>query len=101
MPTAAYEKATALLPDAKLLQAPSRLRFYRDEFVFDIVSGMFYRMSPTACFMLHALDNGADVHELPKLLQEQYALDRSTAARDVELFLNDLAALEPLNQLYA
>lgn len=77
------------------------LRFYGDEFVFDTVSGLFYRMSPSACFLLQALDSGKSRRELPVLLQHEYQLDASTAVRDAELFLNDLAALEPLNRLGA
>jgi predicted RNA-binding Zn-ribbon protein involved in translation (DUF1610 family) len=91
---------TAITPDTQLKQTPSTLRFYGDQFVFDTVSGMFYRMNPTACFILRALDAGVDSHELPALLRSNYTLDASTATRDVELFLNNLAALEPLNRLH-
>ncbi|MFC3674917.1 PqqD family protein [Ferrovibrio xuzhouensis] len=77
------------------------LRYYGDEFVFDTVSGVFYRMSPAACFLLHALDEGKSPQDLPPLLQREYQLDASTAVRDTELFLNDLAALEPLSRLNA
>lgn len=90
----------AITPNGQLKQTPSTLRFYGDQFVFDTVSGMFYRMNPTACFILRALDAGVDSHELPALLQSNYTLDASTATRDVELFLNNLAALEPLNRLH-
>lgn len=78
-------------------QGPPTLRFYCDEFVFDVVSGMFYRMNPTACFLLRALAEGADPRQLPVLLQERYDLTQADARRDVELFLNDLATLEPLD----
>lgn len=87
-------------PNAQLKQTPSTLRFYGDQFVFDTVSGMFYRMNPTACFILRALDAGVDSHELPALLRANYTLDAATATRDVELFLNNLAALVPLNRLH-
>lgn len=83
--------------DGKL--KPSTLRFYGDEFVFDTVSGMFYRVSPTASFILHSLQAGAAVDELAGLIQARYGIDRATAARDVELLLNELAALEPLGAL--
>lgn len=81
------------------MRKPPALRFYGDQFVFDAVSGLFYRMSPTACFLLRSLDAGAKAADLPGLLQSRYQLDRATAIRDVALFLNDLAALEPLNHL--
>jgi hypothetical protein len=80
-------------------QKPSSLRFYGDEFVFDTVSGLFYRISPTAGFLLRSLDAGAEIADLARLLQSRYRLDRATAARDVALFLNDLAALEPFIRL--
>jgi hypothetical protein len=86
--------------DANGKRKPSTLRFYGDEFVFDTVSGMFYRVSPTASFILHSLHAGAGVDELANLLQTRYGIDRATAVRDVELLLNDLAALEPLGQLH-
>lgn len=94
-------KAGSISKKPRTKQSPSTLRFYGEEFVFDTVSGMFYRMSPTACFMLRALDGGADPRDLPAMLQQQYALDHATASRDVALFLNDIAALEPLNRLRA
>lgn len=80
--------------------SPSALRFYEDEFVFDAVSGMFYRLNPTACFVLRALDEGVTPDRLPGMLQAEYGLDAATASRDVELFLNDLASLEPLSHLH-
>lgn len=79
---------------------PSALRFYGDQFVFDTVSGMFYRLNPAACFILQALDTGVASGQLAGLLCARYGLDASTAARDVELFLNNLAALPPLNRLH-
>lgn len=78
---------------------PSTLRFYGDEFVFDTVSGMFYRVSPAASFILHSLHAGAGIDELANMLQTHYGIDRATAMRDVELLLNDLAALELLGPI--
>lgn len=89
---------TTLLLGAKPQQKLSTLRFYNDEFVFDTESGMFYRLNPTACFLLHALDSGANSHDLPAMLQTRYGLDRSTALRDVELFFNEVAKLEAVSR---
>ncbi len=80
-------------------RGPSALRFYGDEFVFESVSGMFFRVSPTASFVLRRLDAGTKVGDLPAALQVRYGIDRATATRDVELFVNELAALEPLDHL--
>lgn len=75
----------------------SALRFYGDEFVFDAVSGMFFRLSPTGAFVLRCLAAGKKPGDLAGALQARFNIDRSTAIRDVELFLNELAALEPLD----
>ena len=77
-----------------------RLQFYGDKFVFDSVSGMFYRINPSACFMLKSLAAGTPVADLPARLQARYELDSATASRDVQLFLNSLTALEPLGRLF-
>jgi len=69
------------------------LRFYGGQFVFDTVSGMFYRLSPAAGFLLRAIDGGATTDMLPGLLQREYGISEKCAVRDAELFLNDLAGL--------
>lgn len=71
----------------------SRLRFYGDQFVFDTHSGMFYRLSLTAGFLLRAIDAGATVDQLPGLLQQECGINEKRAVRDVELFINDLSGL--------
>lgn len=75
------------------------LRFYGEEFVFNTASGMFYRISPTAGFLLQALDQGAEPHELAGMLQTRYDIGRNAALRDVELLLNDLTAMGIIEQL--
>jgi len=49
---------------------------------------------------LRALDSGASPSELPHLLVERYRLDNATATRDAQLFINNLAAMEPLDRLF-
>lgn len=90
----------AAKPGADVKKKLSRLRFYGDEFVFDTVSGMFYRVSPTTSFILHSLEAGAEADQLPALLRARYGIDQSAATRDVELFFNDLAALELVGQFH-
>ncbi len=77
------------------------LRFYGDGFIFDTMSGMFYRISPTASFILRALDSGADPGKLADDVQQRYGIDRAAAVRDIELLRNDLTAIEPLGQVRA
>ena len=57
---------------------------------------MFFRLSPTGAFVLRALNAGVKRGELAGVLQDRYGIDRATATRDIELFLNELASLEPL-----
>ena len=69
------------------------LEFYEDQFVFDPVSGKFYRLNPTAAFVLRAIGEGARLEELPELLQDRFDIDHRSAVRDAELFVNNLAEL--------
>lgn len=71
-------------------QESHALKFYGDTFVFDTVWGMFYRISPTAAFVLRALDDGASREALPDLLARHYGIDRTRAIRDAELFIGEL-----------
>ena len=92
------EPNTAPSIKSRTKRKPSTLRFYGDEFVFDTASGLFYRLSPTASFILRSLDAGTSPNDLATALHTHYGIDRATALRDVELCLNDLAALESLDQ---
>jgi hypothetical protein len=71
----------------------SSLIFCEDSFVFDTVSGLFYRVNPTAAFVLKALAGGTRPHEVPDLLQAHYGIDHKAALRDAELFVNELVSL--------
>jgi hypothetical protein len=73
------------------VQSPHRLpvlRFYRGGFVLDTASGMFYRLTPAADYLLRSYDAGMEVREFAQLIQERYGLDHASAVRDVELLLN-------------
>ena len=77
----------------------SALRFYGERFVFDTESGRFYRLSPTASFMLRALRRGVGPERLADLLEGEYHIDRATATRDASRFVEDMQRIEPFNQL--
>lgn len=77
------------------------LRFYGDEFVFDTVSGMFYRVSPTASFILRSLERGTDPSKVADEVQKRYGIERTAAVRDIELLRNDLTVIEPLGRVRA
>ena len=69
-----------------------RLRFYSDSFVFDTVSGAFYRLSPLASDILRGFEDGEDINKLVDRIQKKYSVSRSTILRDIELFTNSLLA---------
>ncbi|MDF1690316.1 MAG: PqqD family protein [Cycloclasticus sp.] len=78
------------------------LRFYGDEFVFNTRSGLCFRITPTAAFILRSLIAGTREEQLIELIQSRYEVDRKTAVRDTELLLNNLTELgltdhEPLS----
>ena len=76
----------------------STLRFYDGEFVLNTVSGMFYRLTPAAGYLLRCLETGVESGQLAALMQNHYGVDQKTAVRDVELLLNQLAAMGLLDQ---
>jgi hypothetical protein len=63
-----------------------------------MVSGMFYRISPTAGFILRSLDAGMAPDKLADQVQQRYHVDKAAAVRDIELLRNDLAAIETLSR---
>jgi hypothetical protein len=71
----------------------ARYRFYGAQFLLDTISGKFYRVTSTAAFILRALMDGKDQAELPKIVERHFGIDRSRAARDVEIFLSELRSL--------
>lgn len=85
----------------KTKRKPLSLRFYGDEFVFDTVSGMFYRVTPTASFILRSLDAGTELDQVASDVQKRYGIDRASAVRDIELLRNDLTAIESFGQVHA
>ena len=71
----------------------SRFVFYGENFVFNPVTGMFYRLNATAAFALRAIEDGTRPVDLPDLIRRHYGLDHGSAVRDAELFLNELTQL--------
>ena len=78
---------------AKAPHRISALRFYEGEFVLNAVSGLFYRLTPAAGYLLRSLEAGVEIEQLAALIQTHYGVEHKTAVRDVELLLNQLAAL--------
>ena len=71
----------------------TRFRFYGEQFLLDIVSGKFYRVTPTAGFILRNLIAGESHDDLANIVQNRFGIDRPRAMRDVELFLSELRSL--------
>lgn len=71
----------------------ARLVFYGDSFVFDQVSGHFYRLNATAAFVLRRVQEGLDPETLPEEMERHFNINHETAVRDSELFLNELSML--------
>ena len=74
-------------------QRSTALRFYDRAFVLNAASGMFYRVSPAADYLLRAMDAGAQPGQFAELIMSRYGADRATAVRDTELLLNQFTAL--------
>ena len=79
--------------DADPIRRRQFLRFYEGHFVLDSRSGLFYRLTPSALFLLKAWSQGADTTDFARLLCEQFGVDPATARRDVELMLNQFRGL--------
>lgn len=76
-------------------EAPHRLgglKFYRGGFVLDTASGLFYRLTPAADYLLRSYDTGTEIRQFADLIQSRYGLDHASAVRDVELLLNQFVA---------
>ncbi len=71
----------------------SSFRFYGDQFILDTVSGNFYRVTPTASFILRALIDGKRQDELVNVVEQHFKIDRARALRDVEMFTSELRSL--------
>lgn len=73
--------------------AATRYRFYGDQFVLDTLSGNFYRVTPTAGFILRRLVAGKRPGELVNVMADHFKIDHARALRDVEMFTSELRSL--------
>jgi hypothetical protein len=81
-------------PTTNGAKAPvQRYRFYGEQFLLDTISGNFYRVTPTAGFILRAILDGAQDAQLVNLIEKRFKINRSRALRDVELFRSELRSL--------
>jgi Coenzyme PQQ synthesis protein D (PqqD) len=69
----------------------STLRIINGCLAFDVCSGKFHRVSDTAAFILSELIRRIPVSEIVASYSKRYKISPAIAARDVELFLSDVA----------
>lgn len=76
----------------------SGLRFYDGGFVLDVTTGLFFKVSQTAVFILRQIADGSSHDDLVVGMQNHYGVSRNVAIRDVELLTNELVILGILNR---
>lgn len=82
------------VPEAKseLVVTPGPI-VYRDRFLFNPVSGMFFRLSHEAAWVLNEMRSGRGRSEIEIRLAEEFGIDRGTALRDCDRFIDRLERL--------
>jgi hypothetical protein len=71
----------------------SDLRILHGQFVFDICSGKFHRVSETAAFILSELKERTPLANIVTRYAARYGISCTVAERDIELVLNDLSVV--------
>ena len=79
----------------------TRYRFYGDQFLLDTVTGNFFRVTPTAGFILRQLIAGKTTAELVNIVADHFKIDHARALRDVEMFTSELRSLGILQNVGA
>lgn len=72
----------------------SNLSIIKDCMLFDECSGKFHRISESAAFVVRALQAKAAMPNIIVAYSQEYELPLTVAARDIELFMNDIATKE-------
>jgi Coenzyme PQQ synthesis protein D (PqqD) len=71
----------------------SNLKILNGGLVFDVCSGKFHRVSETAAFIIGALKQQTPIPAIIGAYSRQYKISPTIAARDIELFLNDMSVM--------
>jgi hypothetical protein len=66
------------------------VRLIEDCMIFDEATGKFHRVSKTAAFIIGHLKVQTSVPDIIEAYAFKFSIPITTAARDVELFLNDI-----------
>lgn len=71
----------------------SNLKIIDGCIVFDVCSGKFHRVSETAAFVIDELKQRTPVTAIVAAYSQRYGISPAIAARDIELFLNDISVM--------
>jgi hypothetical protein len=69
----------------------SDLKIVEGCLAFDVRSGKFHRVNESAAFVIDELKRETPVGSLIETYSRRYGITPELAARDIELFLNDLS----------
>jgi hypothetical protein len=69
----------------------SNLKIVNGCLVFDVCSGKFHRVSETAAFVISELKRQTPIAAIVSAYSQRYKISPAIAARDIELFLNDMS----------
>jgi hypothetical protein len=69
----------------------SNLKIVNGCLVFDVCSGKFHRVSETAAFVISELKQQTPIAGIVSAYSQRYKISPAIAARDIELFLNDMS----------
>ena len=71
----------------------SNLRIVNGCILLDVRSGKFHRVSATAAFVIGELQRQTPIAAIIAAYSRRYETSPATAARDIELFLNDMSVV--------
>jgi hypothetical protein len=71
----------------------SNLKIVNGCLAFDVCSGKFHRISESAAFVIGELKRQTPVGAIIDSYSQCYGISPAIAARDIELFLNDLSVV--------
>jgi hypothetical protein len=71
----------------------SNLKIINGCIVLDVRSGKFHRVSETAAFVISELKQQTPIAAIIAAYSERYEISPAIAARDLELFLNDMSVM--------
>jgi hypothetical protein len=71
----------------------SNLKIINGCLLFDVFSGKFHRISETAGFIINELKQQTPVSKIIVDYAQRYGIPQAVAARDIELFMNDISVM--------